>query len=160
MTVCTKILYRHVLFEKHNISTYTILIATVTLKGHSALAKTKRYKNVFSQILNFIMGNIRKFISWQLTWLTIRNSFYSISTQRSSDEKITLLTDTVEVLQRFSKVGTSCGQLARLGFNVSDTFYLDYDGLGLGKDLLIYGQNTLNLIFWGIYWGVKFFWVY
>ena len=62
-------------------------------------------------------------------------SFYSISTQRSSDEKITLLTDTVEVLQRFSKVGTSCGQLARLGFNVSDTFYLDYDGLGLGKDL-------------------------
>ena len=43
------------------------------------------------------------------------------------------MTDTVEVLQRFSKVGTSCGQLARLGFNVSDTFYLDYDGLGLGK---------------------------
>ena len=54
--------------------------------------------------------------------------------QRSSDEKITLLTDTVEVLQRFSKVGTSCGQLARLGFNVSEVFYLDYDGLGLGKD--------------------------
>ena len=53
--------------------------------------------------------------------------------QRSSDQKITTLTDTLEILQRFSKVGTSCGQLARLGFNVSDTFYLDYDGLGLGK---------------------------
>ena len=103
-------------------------------------------------LIKNIMGNICK-----LTWLTIRNSFYSISTQRSSDAKITLLTDTVEVLQRFSKVGTSCGQLARLGFNISDTFYLDYDGLGLGKDLLIYGQNTLNLIFGGIYWGVNFF---
>ena len=70
---------------------------------------------------------------------------YLYHTQRSSDEKITSLTDTVEVLQRFSKVGTSCGQLARLGFNVSETFYLDYDGLGLGKDLLIYGRNTWNL---------------
>ena len=48
----------------------------------------------------------------------------------------------VEILQRFSKVGTSCGQLARLGFNVSDTFYLDYDGLGLGKNLLRSGRNT------------------
>ena len=82
------------------------------------------------------------------------HSFYSISTQRSSDEKITLLTDTVEVLQRFSKVGTSCGQLARLGFNVSDTFYLDYDGLGLGKDLLIYGPPEISfyeISFWVIY---------
>ena len=47
--------------------------------------------------------------------------------------KIESLSDIVEVLQRFSKIGTSCNQLAKLGHNVSDYYYLDYDGLGEGK---------------------------
>lgn len=50
-----------------------------------------------------------------------------------SDDKIDTLSQSVELLQRFAKVGKSCGQLAKFGFNISDVYYLDNDGLGQGK---------------------------
>ena len=60
------------------------------------------------------------------------NEINSVAIEENA-RKLDETKEIVEILQRFSKVGTSCGQLARLGFNVSDIFYLDYDGLGLGK---------------------------
>ena len=60
------------------------------------------------------------------------NEINSVAIEENA-RKLNETKEIVEILQRFSKVGTSCGQLARLGFNVSDIFYLDYDGLGLGK---------------------------
>ena len=53
------------------------------------------------------------------------------SLNKASNE-ITLLKANVQVLQKFAKVGTSCSQLASLGFDLSDTYFLDYDGLGQG----------------------------
>ena len=49
-----------------------------------------------------------------------------------ANNEITLLKEDVQVLQKFAKVGTSCSQLASLGFDLSDTYFLDYDGLGQG----------------------------
>ena len=49
-----------------------------------------------------------------------------------ANNEITLLKANVQVLQKFAKVGTSCSQLASLGFDLSDTYFLDYDGLGQG----------------------------
>ena len=60
------------------------------------------------------------------------NEIDSVAIEENA-RKLNETKEIVEILQRFSKVGTSCGQLARLGFNVSDIFYLDYDGLGFGK---------------------------
>ena len=60
------------------------------------------------------------------------NEINSVAIEENA-RKLNETKEIVEILQIFSKVGTSCGQLARLGFNVSDIFYLDYDGLGLGK---------------------------
>ena len=60
------------------------------------------------------------------------NEINSVAIEENA-RKLNETKEIVEILQRFSKVGTSCGQLARLGFNVSDIFYLDYDGLGFGK---------------------------
>ena len=49
-----------------------------------------------------------------------------------ANNEITILQEDVQVLQKFAKVGTSCSQLASLGFELSDTYFLDYDGLGQG----------------------------
>ena len=49
-----------------------------------------------------------------------------------ANNEITILQEDVQVLQKFAKVGTSCSQLASLGFDLSDTYFLDYDGLGQG----------------------------
>ena len=49
-----------------------------------------------------------------------------------ANNKITILQEDVQVLQKFAKVGKSCSQLASLGFDLSDTYFLDYDGLGQG----------------------------
>ena len=49
-----------------------------------------------------------------------------------ANDRITILQEDVQVLQKFAKVGKSCSQLASLGFDLSDTYFLDYDGLGQG----------------------------
>ena len=49
-----------------------------------------------------------------------------------ANNEITILKEDVQVLQKFAKVGTSCSQLASFGFEISDTYFLDYDGLGQG----------------------------
>ena len=49
------------------------------------------------------------------------------------DKQMNKLNEKVIDLENHLKIGKSCLHLANMGFNQSGYFYLDSDGLGLGK---------------------------
>ena len=50
----------------------------------------------------------------------------------NANGQIESLNKALKVLKRFSKIGASCSQMAKLGYNTSGIYFLDYDGLGEG----------------------------
>ena len=70
------------------------------------------------------------------------------SCNKKNDEYAIILNETKDILQEHTEslhkanneitrlkkfaVGTSCSQLASLGFDLSDNYFLDYDGFGQG----------------------------
>ena len=51
----------------------------------------------------------------------------------NTDNEMTELKEQMSDFDKFIKTGTSCDHLAKLGFNKSNDYYLDNDGIGQGK---------------------------